>query len=205
MGAGGVVPPPCSFTPTQGPCHRQAPVTHTESHRDTSAPTQARQLPTVPQRPVVGGQHTGTMPTQPPAPPCAAGMGDMHTRARCSRWHVWGHMWWEQSCLPHWHSCWRLLCSWALGGLAPQHGSARLPPHTRNAHACTHNAHACTCMHTCVHLHTHKTPQLHTQARMCPYTRTLSLYCTPYLSPPAPLWGSWPARSGAAHGEPSRL
>lgn len=70
-----MAPPPCSFTPTQAPCHRQAPVTHAESHRDTSAPTQACQLPTAPQRPVVGGQHTGAVPTQPPAPPRAAGMG----------------------------------------------------------------------------------------------------------------------------------
>ncbi|XP_054039118.1 sialidase-like [Rissa tridactyla] len=57
MGAGGVVPPPCSFTPTQAPCHRQAPITQTESHRDTSAPTQACQLPTTPQHSMVGGQH----------------------------------------------------------------------------------------------------------------------------------------------------
>lgn len=42
-GPGGVVPPPCSFTPTQAPCHRQAPVTHavTPQHKRAHASTPA--------------------------------------------------------------------------------------------------------------------------------------------------------------------
>lgn len=205
IGAGGVVPPPCSFTPTQAPCHRQAPVTHTESHRDISAPTQAHQLPTVPQRPVVGGQHTGTMPTQPPAPPRAAGMGGQtHLSTTQPSARVGTHAVRAVLSLPRWHSCWQLLCSRALGGLTPQQGPAGLPPRTR-----------CTCMHTRTHLHAHTT-QLHTQRHTCTQTHTHSL-SVPHTLPISPsptlglpaclvlccLWGALPALTGP--GSPSSV
>lgn len=176
-GRGGVVPPPCSCTPTQAPCHRQAPVTHAESHHDTSAPTQARQPPTAPQRPVVGGQRSGAVPTQPPAPPRTLGMagGDTHTHlsttqplARVGTRAV--------GAVPALAQLLAVALQLGLGGgLMPQRGSAAPPP----PHA----------IHTCAHMHSSARTRVHA------HTRMHILHRTPSPSPPAPPPPSWPAGS----------
>lgn len=102
------------------------------AHADMPAPCHALWL---------GGQHAGTVPTQPPSPSSChrhGGGGCAHlsttqpSGGMCEGTHSG-----SSNCLPRWHCCWHLLWHWALGGLTPQwaptsssaHASTRVPTH----------------------------------------------------------------------------
>lgn len=103
-------------------------------HRDTDSTRRTRGVAQRHTRahagtPGWGGQHTGTVPMQPPAPHC----GDVTMCPVGTCGDTRGGMVLA--------GCWALQPG--FGGLTGERGSARLPPRTRDAHTCS-SAHTST-------------------------------------------------------------
>ena len=177
MGAGGgVVPSPCSFTPTQAPCHRQAPLTHAESHHDTSVPMQAHQRPTAPR-----------------------GRGPAHRRGahaapspslRCRR---------RGTCTPQHDAVIGTRVVGAVVSVAPQWGFGR-----SHAAAGVSRAPTTWTRYTCVQMIT-SALAYNSPAHTRVLTHMHTLCHAPCPSPQVPFQGSQPAWSCAAHREHSWL